>query len=142
MTGSHRMINPISLAPARGYSHAVVASAGQLVSIAGQIGVDPGGRVSGPTFLEQFDQALHNVVVALEEAGAEPSDVVSMLIFTTTIDEYRAHTEELGPVYRRHMGRHYPAMALLGVTALVEPAAVVEIVATAVIPAPAEPAVK
>jgi enamine deaminase RidA (YjgF/YER057c/UK114 family) len=60
-----------------------------------------------------------------------------MLIFTTAIDEYRRSRPELGPVYRRHFGRHFPAMALIGVTELVEPAAKVEVVTTAVIPDPA-----
>jgi len=74
------------------------------------------------------------VVTALRAAGAEPEHVVSMLIFTTAMEEYRTARPELGPVYRRHFGRHFPAMGLFGVTELVEPAALVEVVAAAVIP--------
>ena len=119
---SHRLVNPES-----GYAQAVVAAPGRMVHIAGQTG-------SGQTLVEQFGVALDNVVAALSAAGAQPEDVVSMQIFATDIAAYRASARELGEAYRGRFGRHYPAMALLGVSELVDPAALVEIVAVAVVP--------
>ncbi len=133
----HRLVDPEGMAPAAGFSHAVAATAGRTVWIAGQIACDAAGAVVGETLVEQLDTALGNVVTALRAAGAEPEHTVSLLLFTTAMDEYRGARRELGPVYRRHFGRHFPAMALLGVTELVEPAARIEVVATAVVPDPA-----
>jgi enamine deaminase RidA (YjgF/YER057c/UK114 family) len=123
--------------PAVGFSHAVVAARGRTVWIAGQIAADAAGAVVGESLVEQLDVALGNVVTALRAAGAEPEHAVSMLLFTTAMDEYRRSRRGLGPVYRRHFGRHFPAMALLGVTELVEPGALIEVVTTAVVPDPA-----
>jgi enamine deaminase RidA (YjgF/YER057c/UK114 family) len=97
------------------------------VHVAGQIG-------RGSTLVEQFGAALDHVVAALAAAGARPEDVVSMQIFATDVAAYRASTRELGEAYRARFGRHYPAMALLGVSELVDPSALVEIVAVAVVP--------
>jgi enamine deaminase RidA (YjgF/YER057c/UK114 family) len=129
------MLEPDGLPPARGFSHAVAAEQGRTVWVAGQIATDAAGTVVGETWAEQFDVALGNVVVALRAGGAEPHHVVAMQIFTTDVAAYREASRELSPVYREHMGRHYPAMALVGVTELVEPAALIEITATAVVPA-------
>lgn len=129
----HRAVNPPGLVPPRGFSHAIVAEPGRTVWIAGQIAIDDDGAVVGDGFVAQFELALRNVVTALEAAGAEPADVVEMTIFTTDMDGYRAGLRRLNPVWRELMGRHYPAMALLGVSDLVEPAAVVEIQAVAVL---------
>lgn len=124
------------MAPAVGFSHAAVSAPGRTVWVAGQIAVDATGAVVGETLVEQLDAALGNVVTALRAAGAGPEHVVSMMMFTTAMEEYRTSRRELGPVWRRHFGRHFPAMALLGVTELVEPAALVEVVTTAVVPDP------
>ena len=75
------------------------------------------------------------MATALAAAGAAPSDLVSLIIYTTVVPEYRASLRELGPVWRKHFGRHYPAVALLGVAALFDDDAKVELVGTAVIPA-------
>jgi enamine deaminase RidA (YjgF/YER057c/UK114 family) len=130
----HGIVNPDGLVPPRGYSHAVVAAPGRTVYVAGQVASDAAGEIVGATLAEQLDQALGNVVVALAGAGAGPEHVVSLTIFTTAVDEYRATLPEVGAAYRRHFGRYYPAMALLGVTELVDPRALVEIVATAAVP--------
>lgn len=135
MTTPHLLVNPPDLAPPVGYSHAVVSAPGRTVHIAGQIGGDAGGRVTETTLAAQLDVALGNVVAALAAAGATPDDVVSMQLYTTVMDEYRNNLTEIGRVYRRHLGRHFPAMALVGVTELVVPAAKVEVLATAVVPA-------
>lgn len=134
MNGPHRPVNPPTLVPPSGFSHAMVAEAGTTVWVAGQIAVDDAGTVRGKTFAEQFDLALSNVLLALEAAGAGPEHVVSMTIYTTDVEAYRHSVRELGPIWREHMGRHYPAVALLGIAELVEPKAVVEIVTTAVVP--------
>ena len=119
---SHRIVDP-----AAGYANAVVAARGRLVHLAGQIG-------SGDTLAEQFGGALDNVVSVLESAGGAPEHVVSFQIFVTDMAAYRASLRDVGEAYRARFGRHYPAMSLLGTTELVEPSALVEIVATAVIP--------
>ena len=92
------------------------------------------GSVLGTTMVEQFDVAAANVVAALAAAGGRPEDLVSLTIYVTDVAEYRESLGDLGVVYRRHLGRHYPAMALLGVSALFDDAAKVEIVGTAVVP--------
>jgi enamine deaminase RidA (YjgF/YER057c/UK114 family) len=80
-------------------------------------------------------QALDNLVVVLRACGAEPGHVVSVAIYATDMPEYRAEAAPLGDAWRARFGRHYPAMSLLGVQSLYDPAAQVELVATAVIPA-------
>jgi enamine deaminase RidA (YjgF/YER057c/UK114 family) len=84
--------------------------------------------------VEQFDRAAANVVVALQAAGAAPEHLVSIQIFVTHLDEYRASLDELSSVYRRHFGKHYPAVSLFEVTGLFDPAAKVELVCIAVVP--------
>jgi enamine deaminase RidA (YjgF/YER057c/UK114 family) len=130
----HGIVNPDGLVAPRGYSHAVVAAPGRTVYVTGQVASDAAGEIVGATLAEQLDQALGNVAVVLAGAGAGPEHVVSLTIFTTAVDQYRATLPEVGAAYRRHFGRYYPAMALLGVTELVDPRALVEIVATAVVP--------
>lgn len=130
----HELLSPEGMVAARGFSHAVVPAPGRTVYVAGQIGVDAEGRLTGPGLVEQFDTALGNVVTALAAAGAAPEHVVAMNLYTTAMDEYRGNLREVGAVWRTHMGGHFPAMAMLGVTELVEPGAVIEIVTTAVVP--------
>ena len=132
--GPHTILNPESLAPAVGYAHAVVAAPGRLVFLGGQAAVDASGEVRGETLVEQFDLALANVVEALAAAGGRPEHVVSMQIYVTDAAAYRGALRELGERYRARLGRHYPAMALLEVTGLFDPALQVEIVCTAVVP--------
>lgn len=134
MSGAPRPVNAPGLPKPRGFSHAMVAERGTTVWIAGQIATDATGRVAGGDFTAQFDLALRNVVVALEAAAAGPEHVVAMTVYTTDMDGYRSSLRELGPVWRRSMGDRYPAMALVGVTELVESAATVEIQAVAVLP--------
>jgi enamine deaminase RidA (YjgF/YER057c/UK114 family) len=130
----HELVNPEDMAPARGFSHAVVATGGRTVYLAGQVAMNVDGVVVGTTFAEQFDVALGNVVVALAGAGAQPVHLVSLVMYATDVAAYRSSLRDVGAAYRRHIGRHYPAMALVGVTELVEPTALIEIIGTAVIP--------
>jgi enamine deaminase RidA (YjgF/YER057c/UK114 family) len=134
VTTPHRIVNPDTLAAPVGYAHAVVASPGRSVHVAGQTGLGPDGRYEGATMAEQLEQAAANVVAALHAAGAGPEHVVALQIFVTDVDEYKGSLEEIGAAYRRHFGRHYPAMALLEVSALFDPEAKVELVAQAVVP--------
>ncbi|GHD16044.1 RidA family protein [Nocardiopsis kunsanensis] len=130
----HETVNPLTLAEPVGYSHAIVVTPGRTVFVGGQTARRTDGSMTGDTLVQQFDHALGNVVEALRNAGAEPVHVVDMRIHTTSISTYRANLKTLGPVYRRHMGRHYPAMSALGVHELLERGALVEITCTAVVP--------
>jgi enamine deaminase RidA (YjgF/YER057c/UK114 family) len=121
--GAQVIVNPPELPEPVGYSHAVVA--GDAVYLGGQIG-------EGATLVEQFDSAASRIVTALRAAGAKPENLVSVVIYTTEMDEYRHSLSELGVVWQTHFGRHYPAMALVGVSALLEPAAKVELMGIAV----------
>jgi len=125
------LINSPELAPPTGFSHAV--RAGDTVYLGGQVAQAPDGSVTGETIVEQFDVAAANLVTALRAAGGEPSDLVSLQVFVTAVEEYRLSLRELGDVWRRHFGRRYPAMGLFGVTELFDPAAKVELMGVAVI---------
>ena len=122
----HVIVNPPELGEPVGFAHAVVAAPGRTVWLGGQIG-------GGENVVEQFDAAATNMLAALTAAGGRPDDLVSLVVYTTEIDEYRASTNELGEVWRRHFGRRYPAMALVGAAALFDPAARVELMGIAVI---------
>jgi enamine deaminase RidA (YjgF/YER057c/UK114 family) len=118
------IVNPPELPEPVGFSHAVVAAGG--VYLGGQTG-------EGATLVDQFDSAATKLVAALRAAGGEPDRLVSLVVYTTDIDAYRASTRELGEVWRKHFGRRYPAMALIGVSALFEREAQVELMGVAVI---------
>lgn len=131
---THEIRNPEELAPARGFSHAVIAASGRTLYLGGQTAHGPDGLLHGVTIVEQFDLAAANVVTALAAAGARPEDLVSLQIFVTDAEEYRASLEPIGRIWRERLGRHYPAMALFEVAGLFDPAAKVELVGVAVIP--------
>ena len=132
LTSPHEIRNLKDRPPPSGFSHAVIAQAGRTVYLAGQTAQRPDGTIVGGTMAEQFDLAATNVVLALEAAGAHPQDLVSMQIFVTHIEEYLRASKEIGEAYRRNFGRHYPAMALLEVRRLADPAAKVELMCIAV----------
>jgi enamine deaminase RidA (YjgF/YER057c/UK114 family) len=132
LTSPHEIRNPETLPKPRGFSHAVVAQAGRTVYLAGQTAQRPDGSLVAGTLVEQFEVAAGNVVLALEGAGAHPHDLVSIQIFVTDIAEYLRRSKEIGAAYQRHFGRHYPAMALLEVRRLFDPAAKVELMCIAV----------
>jgi enamine deaminase RidA (YjgF/YER057c/UK114 family) len=134
VTVSHELVNPDGLYEPAGYTHVVVPAPGRLVFIAGQIATDTDGTCRGETIAEQLELSLQNVATALRAVGGAPEHVVSMQIYTTDIVAYRAERREIGEGYRTVFGRHYPAISLFEVSSLFDPAAVVEIVCTAVIP--------
>jgi enamine deaminase RidA (YjgF/YER057c/UK114 family) len=117
----------------RGYSNGVAAE-GRLVFVAGQIGWDAAGSFPAEDLAGQVRQALRNVVAVLAEAGAGPEHVARMTWYVTDRDAYVAAASGIGQAYREVMGRHFPAMSVVQVSSLVEPAANVEIEATAVVP--------
>lgn len=120
----------------RGYANGIVAE-GRTVFVAGQVGWDAQGRfVAG--LVPQIAQALRNIAAVLAEAGATPERIVRMTWYVTDMDAFRSAGASLGTAWREVMGQHYPAMAVVGVTALVEPEALVEIEATAVLPPDAQ----
>jgi enamine deaminase RidA (YjgF/YER057c/UK114 family) len=129
----NEIVTAPELAPPVGYAHAVVAGPGRTVYLGGQTAQDATGAIAGTTIVEQFDIAAANVVAALRAAGAEPEDLVSLVIYVTDLDAYRSSLKALGEAHRRHFGRHYPAMALFGVTGLFDPAAMVELLGVAVV---------
>jgi enamine deaminase RidA (YjgF/YER057c/UK114 family) len=132
---SNEIVTAPELAPPVGYAHAVVgAPGGRTVHLGGQTALNASGEIEGETIVEQFDVAAGNVVAALRAAGGGPEHLVQVLVFVTDVAEYKASLRELGEVWKRRFGRRYPAIALLGVTALFDEAARVELVATAVIP--------
>ena len=130
------LINPDSLGAPSGYSHGVVADAGgKLLFIAGQIAWDQKQKIVSDDFVEQFDRALANVVKVLNAAGGKPEDIVRLVIYVTDKIAYRERTREVGERYRKHLGKHFPAMVLVQVAGLLDDAAKVEIEGMAVLPA-------
>ena len=117
----------------KGYANGIVAE-GRLVFVAGQIGWDESASFKAHDLVGQTRQALENLLAVLAEAGAGPEHVVRMTWYVTDRAEYLANLEGMGEAYRDLMGRHFPAMTMVEVSALVESEARVEIEATAVVP--------
>jgi enamine deaminase RidA (YjgF/YER057c/UK114 family) len=127
-----RVLQPASWPRPRGYANGIVAG-GKTIFLAGQIGWDAQGQfVNG--IANQVGQALTNIVTLLAEAGAEPQHLVRLTWFVTDLNAYRENQLTIGAAYRRVIGKHFPAMSVIGVSQLVEPAALVEIEAIAVLP--------
>jgi enamine deaminase RidA (YjgF/YER057c/UK114 family) len=117
----------------KGYSNGVTAT-GRLVVTAGVVGWDAQEKFVADTLAGQFAQVLRNILAILAEGGAGPEHLVRMTCYVTSIDAYCASLVEIGAAWKEIVGRHYPAMALVEVVRLVEPDALVEIEATAVVP--------
>lgn len=120
-------LNPAGLAPPRGFTHAVSSTAGTTVHLAGQTATDPAGVISAATVPAQFETALANLLTALAAAGGRPGHLVKLTVYTLDPAVYRTHARELGTIWRRLVGPRYPAMTLVGVSALWDPAALLEI---------------
>lgn len=130
------LINPESLGAPSGYSNGLLADGGgKLLFISGQIAWDEKQQMVSNDFVEQFDRALANVIAVVREAGAEPDHIVRLVIYVTNKIEYRERTREVGERYRKHLGKHFPAMVLVEVAGLLDDAAKVEIEGMALIPA-------
>jgi enamine deaminase RidA (YjgF/YER057c/UK114 family) len=127
-----RTIQPEGWPRPKGYSNGMAAS-GEILAIAGQIGWDIREQIVSDDFVQQFDQALENVCSVVQAAGGIARQIVSLTIYVTDKHEYLARVKEVGAVYRKHLGKHFPAMALVQVVALAEDAAKVEIQGMAVL---------
>lgn len=130
---AHTFVNPAGWPRPKGYNNGVLAAPGRLLFVAGQIGWGPDGVFARPGFLAQFDRALANVVAVVEAAGGDAASITRLRIFVVDKHQYLADVAEVGRIYRTHLGKHFPAMALVQVVALVEDEALVEIEADAVI---------
>ena len=125
-------VNPAALVPPRGYSHGMKGG-GELLFVAGQVGWDREGRMVSADFVAQFAQALDNVLAVVAAAGGGPTSVARLVVYVTDKREYLACQRDLGEAWRRRMGRHFPAMALVEVRGLLEDDARIEIEATALL---------
>ncbi len=130
---AHTFLHPRGWKPAKGFSNGVVAE-GRTVFFAGQVGWNAEQRFASRDFVAQARQALANIVTLVVEAGGQPQHIKRLTWFVLDKQEYLSHLRELGEAYRGVIGRHFPAMTLIQVGALVEDQARLEIEATAVVP--------
>ena len=129
-----KLINPESLGAPRGYSNGVLTDAGgRLLFVAGQIGWDDKQTIVSDDFVAQFDRALANVVTVVTAAGGTFEQIARLVIYVTNKTEYAARREEVGNVYRAHLGKHFPAMVLVEVKSLLDDRAKVEFEAVAIL---------
>ena len=123
------LINPDPLAKPSGFTHAV--RHGDTVHLSGQTAMDPGGAIVAGDIVDQFRQALSNVLTALRAVGSGPADLLSVRIYLIDVPGYQARGKEIGAIWKELCGRTYPAMTGVGVTALWQPEALIEIEAVA-----------
>ncbi|OIR00409.1 RutC family protein [mine drainage metagenome] len=132
-------LQPLGWARPKGYSNGIAAS-GRMVFVAGQVGWDEREVFRTHDLVGQARQALTNIVGILAQAGAAPADIVRLNWYLADKEEYNARLAEIGEAYREIIGRHFPAMTALQVAGFVEVGAKIEIEATAMVPAAADPA--
>jgi enamine deaminase RidA (YjgF/YER057c/UK114 family) len=128
-----QILQPPGWARAKGFSNGIACS-GKLVFVAGQIGWTGQGKWEARDFAGQFKQAIKNIISVLAEANGKPEHIVRLTWYVIDKSEYQAALKEVGDAYRELMGRHYPTMAVVQVSGLVEDEARLEIEATAVLP--------
>ena len=128
-----KVLHPPGWPRPKGYSNGISAS-GRMIFTAGVIGWDENEMIVSHRLDQQFAQALRNIVAIFAEDGAAPGHIVRLTIYVTDREQYLAQRDELAPLWKAVMGSHYPAVALVEVTGLVNSAALVEIEATAVVP--------
>jgi enamine deaminase RidA (YjgF/YER057c/UK114 family) len=128
------IVNPAALAKPSGYANGILTEGGRLLFLAGQTGMDASGAIANPgDLVAQFEQALANLKVVVDEAGGAMTDIVKLTIFVTDKAAYKANLKPIGEVYRSFFGRYYPAMTLVEVKSLFDDTALVEIEGLAVI---------
>lgn len=132
-TAPHEVLHPRNWKPAKGYANGMIAK-GRMVFLGGLVGWNADQEFETDDFAGQVEQTLKNIVAVLAEAGARPEHLVRLTWYVTDKHEYLASLPQIGRAYRAHVGRHFPAMALVQVVALLEDRAKVEIEATAVLP--------
>lgn len=123
------LINPKELAKPIGYNHGIkVSGASSLLFLAGQVAWDGGGKLVGEgDFVAQFDKALENLLAVVREAGGKAENIVKLNLYVVDKERYVSSLKQLGQVYRKHMGKHFPAMTLVEVKSLYELGALLEI---------------
>ena len=134
---NNETLQPAEWMRPKGYANGIAAR-GRMIFISGQIGWNGQGQFTSDILAEQVKQALRNIVRVLEEGGAMPRHLVRLTWYVTSRDAYSREAREIGEAYRDVMGKHFPSMSVVEVRALVEPRALVEIEATAVVPDEAE----
>jgi enamine deaminase RidA (YjgF/YER057c/UK114 family) len=129
-----KLIHPTHFPKPRGYTNGVLSMPGRMLYIAGQVAFDKNARIVSPDFTTQFLAALDNVVDVVRTAGGGTEHIVKLVAFVTDLDKYRASQQAIGDGWRARMGSYYPAMSLVKVAGLIEPAALVEIEGVAILP--------
>ncbi|HEU4646840.1 MAG TPA: RidA family protein [Burkholderiales bacterium] len=129
-----QILQPPAWAKPRGFANGIAVKGGTTVYIAGQVGFTGQGEWREKDFAGQFRQAMQNILEVLAQAGGKPEHLVRLTWYVLDKAEYLASLKDVGAAYRELMGKHYPVMAVVQVSALVEDAARLEIEATAVIP--------
>jgi len=130
------IINPLTLARPRGFSHGVLVSGGQLLFLAGQTSSDAEGNIMAPgDLVAQYEQVLRNLKAVVEAAGGKMQDIAKINIFVRDRDDYLAHLKQLGQVHRSFFGNYFPATALFEISRLFQDEAVIEIEGMAVLEA-------
>ena len=129
-----QVLLPEGWSPPIGYSNGIAVDAGRIVFVAGQVGWNAAQRFESEELPAQFEQALLNVLAVLRQAGGEPRHIARITAYCCDKPAYLAARRELGPIWRRHMGDHYPAMSMIFVADLLDSPGKVELEATAVIP--------
>jgi len=132
-----RVLTPDGWAPPIGYANGIETVPGKIVFVAGQVGWNSNQEFKSEELVPQFEQALKNVLAVLDAAGGKPNHICRMTAYCTDKRAYLQARPELGRIWQRLMGRHYPAMSLIFVTDLLDSPGKIELEATAVIPAPA-----
>ena len=129
-----KVLLPEGWSPPVGYANGIAADPGRVVFVAGQVGWNAAQRFESEEFAAQFEQALSNVLEVLRQSGGEPRHIARMTVYCCDKPAYLAARRELGPIWRRHMGDHYPAMSMIFVADLLDSPGKVELEATAVLP--------
>ena len=125
---------PEGWAPAIGYANGIAVDAGRIVFLAGQVGWNAQQKFESEDIVPQFDQALANIIDVLAKAGARPQHICRMTAYCCDKPAYLAARREMGAIWRRHLGTHYPAMSMIFVSDLLDSPGKIELEATAVIP--------
>ncbi len=131
---SAQVLLPDGWAPPIGYANGIVVPAGRIVFVAGQVGWDEQQKFHSEDIVPQFEQALKNIIAVLATAGGEPAHICRMTAYCIDKPGYLAARAQLGGIWRRLIGKHYPAMSMIFVADLLDHPAKIELEATAVIP--------
>ena len=130
----HETLLPDGWAPPIGYANGIAAAPGRLVFVAGQVGWDEQQQFRSPDIVPQFEQALKNILAVLAKAGGEPQHICRLTAYCCDKPAYLAARKQLGAIWRRLMGNHYPAMSMIFVVDLLDNPGKIELEATAVVP--------